>query len=43
MWECRECGYRGALVIEDSRMAEKIRRDFLKKKNKVERTPHASG
>jgi len=41
IWECRECGYRGALVIEDSKLAEKIRQDFLKKKNeeKSKRTP----
>lgn len=44
MWECRECGYRGALVIEDNRMAEKIRRDFSKKKDreKSKRTTRAS-
>jgi len=44
MWECRECGYRGALVIEDSRMAEKIKRDFSRKNDqeKSKRTTRAS-
>jgi len=32
IWECMECGYRGALVVEDSKLAKKIRRDFVKKK-----------
>ena len=37
IWECRECGYRGALVVEDGKLAKKIRQDFLKSK-KSERT-----
>jgi len=31
IWQCRECGYRGALVIEDNKLAEKVRLAFLKK------------
>jgi len=31
IWECRECGYRGAFVVEDSKLAEKIRQDYLKR------------
>jgi len=34
IWECKYCGYRGALVIEDDKLAERIRRDFLKKRVK---------
>jgi len=32
IWECRDCGYRGAFIIEDSKLAEKIRREYLKEK-----------
>jgi predicted RNA-binding Zn-ribbon protein involved in translation (DUF1610 family) len=32
LWECRECGYRGAFIIEDSKLAEKIKEDYLKAK-----------
>jgi len=36
VWECRECGYRGALIIEDGKLAKKIRENFLRKaKRKV--------
>jgi transposase-like protein len=28
-WECKECGYRGALVIEDGEMSKKIREKYL--------------
>jgi len=31
VWECRECGYRGAFVVEDGRLAEKIRENFVRK------------
>jgi len=31
IWECRDCGYRGALVLEDSKLAEKLREDYAKK------------
>lgn len=30
-WQCRDCGYIGALVIEDGEIAEKIREKYLKK------------
>ncbi len=30
IWECKECGYRGALVIEDGESAAKIRERYLK-------------
>lgn len=29
--ECRECGYRGALIIEDRRLAEKIKEAYFRK------------
>ncbi len=31
-WECRRCGYRGAVILEDSEMAAKLREDFSKEK-----------
>jgi len=31
VWECRDCGYRGAFIVEDGRLAEKIREKFLKR------------
>ena len=31
-WECRKCGYRGPLILEDSEMAAKLREDYSKKK-----------
>ena len=31
LWECRECGYKGALVLEDSKMAAKLRKEWEKK------------
>jgi predicted RNA-binding Zn-ribbon protein involved in translation (DUF1610 family) len=31
IWECRNCGYRGALILEDSKLAEKLRDDYAKK------------
>jgi predicted RNA-binding Zn-ribbon protein involved in translation (DUF1610 family) len=34
IWECKHCGYRGALVLEDSILAEKLREDYAKKATK---------
>lgn len=31
-WECRRCGYRGPVVLEDGEMAAKLREDYSKKK-----------
>jgi predicted RNA-binding Zn-ribbon protein involved in translation (DUF1610 family) len=31
-WECRNCGYRGALIIENIEIAMKLREDFTKEK-----------
>jgi len=32
IWECRDCGYRGAFIIEDSKLAQKIRKEHLKQR-----------
>jgi DNA-directed RNA polymerase subunit M len=31
IWRCLECGYEGAFIVEDSRLAEKIGKRHLKK------------
>ena len=31
LWECRECGYKGALVFEDGKIAAKLRREWKEK------------
>jgi len=33
-WECKECGYIGAFIIEDGVMAEEIRKNYNEEKNK---------
>jgi predicted RNA-binding Zn-ribbon protein involved in translation (DUF1610 family) len=30
LWECKNCGYRGALILEDGKLAEKLRKDYQK-------------
>jgi ribosomal protein S27AE len=32
LWDCRNCGYRGALILEDSGLAAKPREEWKKKK-----------
>jgi len=31
-WECRNCGYRGPLIIEDGKIASKIKEEFMEKR-----------
>jgi predicted RNA-binding Zn-ribbon protein involved in translation (DUF1610 family) len=31
IWECRNCGYRGAFIIEDGKLAEKLREKYARK------------
>ena len=31
IWQCRNCGYRGALILEDGKLAEKLREDHARK------------
>ena len=42
LWECRECGYRGAFIVEDSKLAEKIREEYLKKHKNEAKTGKGS-
>ncbi len=34
MWRCKDCGYIGALIVEDGELAEKIKAEWLKKHKK---------
>ena len=34
-WECKDCGYIGAFIIEDGKIAEKIREEYLKKQKNI--------
>lgn len=31
IWKCWDCGYQGAVVLEDGEMADEIREKFLEK------------
>ncbi len=35
-WKCWDCGYQGAVVIEDEKLAEEIQKKFLEKIEKGE-------
>jgi predicted RNA-binding Zn-ribbon protein involved in translation (DUF1610 family) len=34
IWECRNCGYRGAFIVEDGKLAEKLREKYAGEKVK---------
>jgi ribosomal protein L37AE/L43A len=36
IWDCMDCGYHGAVVIEDEELAAAIRRKFQKKDDQEE-------
>ena len=35
-WECKECGYIGAFIIEDGKIADELREEYLKKENRIQ-------
>jgi transposase-like protein len=37
LWECKKCGYRGALVVEDGDLGAKLREEW--KKNSKKQSP----
>ena len=37
VWECRQCGYRGAFILKDGKLAEKLRSDYEKKISNVKK------
>jgi len=36
-WECKDCGYVGAFIIEDGEIADEIREDYIKNEGKMKR------
>jgi len=35
IWKCLDCGYEGALIVEDGKAAEKIRKRYQKEQRKT--------
>jgi DNA-directed RNA polymerase subunit M len=35
IWRCLDCGYEGALIVEDGKVAEKIRKRYQKQQRKT--------
>jgi len=33
-WECKKCGYIGAFIIEDGKIAKEISKEYLKKQKR---------
>jgi predicted RNA-binding Zn-ribbon protein involved in translation (DUF1610 family) len=31
IWQCRNCGYRGAFIVEDGEMAKMVQQEYLRK------------
>jgi len=31
LWECRHCGYRGALIIKDGELSKILQKEYMKK------------
>jgi predicted RNA-binding Zn-ribbon protein involved in translation (DUF1610 family) len=31
VWECKNCGYRGAFVVKNGELAEKVREDYARR------------
>ena len=40
LWECKECGYKGALVLEGGNLGAKLREEWEKKHRKMQRQNH---
>ena len=36
VWKCWDCGYVGALIVEDGLMADEVRKDYLERIAKLE-------
>ena len=37
LWECKECGYKGALVLEGGNLGAKLRKEWEKKRLEIQR------
>ena len=33
-WECKDCGYIGAFIIDDGEIAKEIQKEYIKNKDK---------
>jgi DNA-directed RNA polymerase subunit M len=42
MWDCRNCGYRGPVILEDGNLAEQLQRDWKNKKQEPEKEKQES-
>ncbi len=31
IWDCRNCGYRGGLIVEDGKLATKLEKEYARK------------
>jgi predicted RNA-binding Zn-ribbon protein involved in translation (DUF1610 family) len=31
VWDCRHCGYRGAFIVKDGKLADKLREEYARK------------
>jgi DNA-directed RNA polymerase subunit M len=40
LWECKECGYRGPLVLEDGKLGAKLRKEWKKKPQESNTSNH---
>lgn len=40
IWKCLNCGYEGALIVEDGELAEKIQKRYQRNKRKRTSSPH---
>ena len=39
IWECKECGYQGAFIVEDGKLAEKIQERYRKTREEKQKQP----
>jgi predicted RNA-binding Zn-ribbon protein involved in translation (DUF1610 family) len=35
LWECKNCGYRGAFIVEDGELAKRLRKEWKKNPKRV--------
>ena len=34
-WECKDCGYIGAFIVEDGKIADELKKEYLKQNNET--------
>lgn len=35
IWECRNCGYYGAFIVEDGKLSQKLREEYARKPQRI--------